>query len=78
MIAPRWYVKDDEGVVREIREIQGPSADDSVSNMPLRDYFAAKALPVSITYFDVSDDVIAAAATWCYRVADAMLKERAK
>ncbi len=42
----------------------------------LRDYFAAKALPVASTFYDTSDEVIEEAAAWSYRMADAMLKAR--
>lgn len=58
----------------------GPRIDSS-SGMTLRDYFAAKALPVWIqAQIDASvDDLSTSDITReCYRVADAMLAERLK
>lgn len=42
--------------------------------MSLRDYFAAKAMPIAATFYDTSEEVADEAAVWCYRMADAMLK----
>ena len=47
-----------------------------LSGMTLRDYFAAKALPVASTFYDTSDEVIEEAAAWSYRMADAMIRAR--
>lgn len=46
------------------------------NGMSLRDYFAAKAMPIAATFYDTNDEVCAEAATWCYRMADAMLAAR--
>ena len=46
--------------------------------MTLRDYFAAKAMSALSVDMDWSDDTIAATVGMAYRVADAMLAERAK
>jgi len=46
------------------------------NGMTLRDYFAAKAMPIAATFYDTSDEVCNEAAAWCYKMADAMLKAR--
>jgi hypothetical protein len=53
-----------------------PARWSSLQGMTLRDYFAAKAL-VMLADPAVTADAQAVAAV-CYRIADAMLKERAK
>lgn len=50
----------------------------SAGGMSLRDYFAAKALADVLQHFNWNDDAIETAARMSYRLADAMLKERAK
>ena len=50
----------------------------SLENMTLRDYFAAKAMAVYFQDPDI-DDVLqdpVSIANWCYEMADAMLKAR--
>ena len=59
-------------------------ADKELQGMSMRDYFAAKALPVAWKafedgYFDSGEDSINEDVAACaYQMADAMLKERAK
>lgn len=55
-----------------------PVGEERWPGMTLRDYFAAKAMPIAATFYDTSDEVCAEAAKWCYRMADAMLVERDK
>ena len=50
----------------------------SLENMTLRDYFAAKAMAVYFQDPDI-DDLLGdpvSVANWCYEMADAMLKAR--
>ena len=70
------------------KETGGPAfpidANDSLdrcvyTGMTLRDYFAAKALDISMhhlkDYYGINKQNVA---EWCYEMADAMLKEREK
>jgi hypothetical protein len=58
-------------------QCQGPTtAPEIYYGMTLRDYFAAKAMPIAATFYDTSDEVCNEAAAWCYKMADAMLEAR--
>ena len=50
----------------------------SLENMTLRDYFAAKAMAVYFQDPDINDLVgnLHSIAVWCYEMEDAMLKAR--
>ena len=54
-------------------------SNESFQGMTLRDYFAAKAMDVALNqtkdYYGLQMDDMA---KWCFQMADAMLKERAK
>lgn len=51
---------------------------ESDAGMTLRDYFAAKAMQALVMPSDIVGDGFRAEAVTAYRIADAMLKERAK
>ena len=53
-----------------------PKATPFLEELSVRDYFAAKAMPIAATFYDTSDEVCNEAAAWCYKMADAMLEAR--
>ena len=63
------------------KETGGPAFPHGMAfqGMTLRDYFAAKALDISMhhlkDYYGINKQNVA---EWCYEMADAMLKEREK
>ena len=57
--------------------VVGLHIDDPWSGMPLRDYFAAKAIQGMLAG-DSSSESNASLAAFAYQVADAMLRERGK
>lgn len=42
----------------------------------LRDEIAIAAMSIAATFYDTSEEVLEETATWCYRMADAMLRAR--